>query len=78
METAYKKINTENLTKRWISESFNQCGLNPWNTDRQFQEYLGKLSESGIYAALSAAHNTEVLNERVRKSTKEDVKQGKH
>jgi len=62
VENAYNKINVENRRKRWIAESFNQCGLNPWNSDRQFKEHLKKLSESSIYAALSAVNNAELLN----------------
>ena len=29
VKNAYQNINTENIKKRWITESFSQCGLNP-------------------------------------------------
>jgi hypothetical protein len=61
VENVYENINTENIKKRWITESFNQCGLNPWNGDEQFRKHLGKLSESGVYTALSAVHEAEIL-----------------
>ena len=66
VENAYQNINAENVKKRWIAESFDRCGLNPWNGDQQFRKHLGKLSESGVCAALSAAHEAEILDKTVK------------
>lgn len=62
IESAYNKINVDNRKRRWIAESFNQCGLNPWKSDIQFKEYLSKLSENSIYSALASVNKSDLLN----------------
>ena len=66
VENVYDKINTENATNRWIARAFDKCGLNPWNSDEQFSNHLEQLNESGVFAALSAAHEAETLNRIVQ------------
>ena len=62
IEPAYKKINVDNRKRRWIAESFNRCGLNPWTSDIEFKEYLSKLSENSIYSALASVNKSDLLN----------------
>ena len=62
VEEAYENINTENIKNRWISDSFNKCGLNPWGDDYHLREHLAQLNESGMYKALTDAHTAEVLD----------------
>jgi len=68
VENALRSINEENIKKRWISESFEQCGLNPWKGDDRFRKHIEKLSENGIYAALTAAHEAETLDKKVKQA----------
>ena len=62
IESAYNKINVDNRKRRWIAESFNRCGLNPWTSDIEFKEYLSKLSENSIYSALASVNKSDLLN----------------
>ena len=66
VEKAYEDINNENIKKRWIAESFNKCGLNPWGDDSCFLKHLDQVNESGMYKALTEAHTAEVLEKRVK------------
>ena len=66
VDNSYQTINKKNIKKRWIAESFGQCGLNPWLGDEKFCTHLEKLSESGVYAALTAAHEAEILDKIIK------------
>ena len=65
VEKAYDEINSDNIRIRWIAESFNKCGLNPWGDDTCFLKHLDKLNESGMYKALTEAHAAEILERRI-------------
>ena len=65
IEKAYSIINNENIKRRWIAESFNKYGLNPWGDDDCFLKHLDQLNESGMYKVLTEAHTAEVLEKRM-------------
>ena len=65
IESAYDLINNENIRRRWISQAFDKCGLNPWGDDTCFLKHLDELNEIGMYKALTSAHTAEVLERRV-------------
>ena len=54
VEDAYHSINMANNTgKKFIRNSFDMCGLNPWSNDMHaYHKHLGSLSENGIYKSL--------------------------
>ena len=61
VEKAHDDINSENIKKRQIAESFNEHGLNPWGDDTCFLKHLDQLNESGMHKALTEAHAAELL-----------------
>lgn len=54
VEDAYHSINMVNNTDdKFIRNSFDMCGLNPWSNDMHaYHKHLGSLSENGIYKSL--------------------------
>ena len=54
VEDAYHSINMANNTgEKFIRNSFDMCGLNPWSNDlHAYHKYLESLSENGIYKSL--------------------------
>ena len=63
VEAAYYSINMQNNTgERYIQNSFDTCGLNPWSRDMHpFHNHLSSLSENGIYHSLLTKNVTEAL-----------------
>jgi len=53
IEGAFDHINTQQLRKRTIAESFNICALNPYSDDSSaFHMHLDSLQENKCYAAM--------------------------
>ena len=71
IESAYKRINDVNKKNRWIADSFQTCGLDPWsdNTKNVFEAHLEKLSESQVYQALIEQHTAVQLCRSAEKNS---------
>ena len=62
VEKAYDKINDSQKTDDYIKRSFKLCGLDPYAPDlSEFERHLASLSETAMYAALTASHTATTL-----------------
>ena len=66
VEATYYSINMQNNTgERYIQNSFDTCGLNPWSSDMHpFHNHLSSLSENGIYHSLLTKNFNRNIGER--------------
>ena len=66
VEAAYYSINMQNNTgERYIQNSFDTCGLNPWSSDMHpFHNHLSSFSENGLYRSLVTIFFNRNIGER--------------
>ena len=55
MEKSHGDINGDNI-KKWLEESLNKCGINPWGDDERFHQHIYHLNESGMYKVTTDTH----------------------